>query len=102
VDNQKKNFRGHSGYCNTPNYGPLILPLVVTSFWWKYAQLGTKFLKGFLGESLGEDICEHVLGRHVIKFDFLAFNLLTYKIMLDVDVLGSRMRYWVVCKCNAP
>jgi len=74
----------------------------LTSFWWKYAQLGTKFLKGFLEESLGEDVYKHVLGRYIIKFDFLAFNLLTYKIMLNVNILSSRMRYWVVYKCNAP
>jgi len=84
------------------HYGLSTLPLIVTLFWWKYAQLGTKFLKGFSGESLGEDVCKHVLGKYVIKFDFLAFDLLAYKMMLDVDVLGLRMRYWVVCKCNAP
>ena len=96
----KKIFRGHSRCCNAPNYSPSTFLLVVISVWWKYTQLDRKFLKDFSRKSLSEDICKHVLGRHVIKFDFLAFNLLAYKMILDVDILGSRIRYWVVCKCD--
>jgi len=96
----KKIFRRHSKYYNTPNYGSLILSLIITSVWWKYTQLGTKFLKGFPRESLSKNIYEYVLSKHIIEFDFLAFNFLAYKMILDVNMLGSRMRYQVVCKYN--
>jgi len=69
----EKILREHSRCCNAFNYGPSTLPLVVTSVWWKYTQLGTKFFKGFSGESLSEDVCKHVLGRYIIEFDFLVF-----------------------------
>jgi len=98
----EKILREHSRCCNAPNYGPSTLLLVVTLVWWKYTQLGTKFLKGFSGESLSEDVCKHVLSRHIIKFDFLMFNLLMYKMMLDVNMLGLRMRYQVVSECDVP
>ena len=64
--------------------------------------MGTKFLEGFPGKSLGENICKHILSGHIIEFDFIVFNLLAYKMMPNVNVFGSRVRYWVVCKCNAP
>jgi len=55
--------------------------------------LDTKFLEGFPGKSFGENIYKHVLNEHIIKFDFMVFNFLTYKIVSDVNVLGSRVRY---------
>ena len=84
-----------------PNMVPSTLPLVKTSLWWKYTQLGTKFLEGFPGKSFGENVCKHVLRRHIVKSNFMAFNLLMYKMVLYVNVLGSRVRYWIVYKCNA-
>jgi len=84
-----------------PNMVPSTLPLIETSLWWKYTQLGMKFLKGFPEKSFGENVYKHVLHRHIVKSNFMAFDLLTYKMVLYVNVLGSRVRYWIVYKCDA-
>ena len=81
-----------------PNMVPSTLPLIETSLWWKYTQLGMKFLKGFPEKSFGKNVYKHVLHRHIVKSNFMAFDLLTYKMVLYVNVLGSRVRYWIVCK----
>jgi len=52
-----------------------------------------KFLKGFPRKSLGENVYKHVLGGHVIKFNFMVFDLFVYKIMPNVNMLGSRVRH---------
>jgi len=83
-----------------PNMVFSILLLVETLLWWKYTQLGTKFLEDFPGKSFGENVCKHVLRRYIVKSNFMAFDLLIYKMVLYVNVLGSRVRYWIVCKCN--
>jgi len=51
-----------------------------------------KFLKGFPRKSLGENVYKHVLGGHVIKFNFLLFDFFFYKIIPNVYILVSRGR----------
>jgi len=56
-----------------------------------------KFFKGFPGKSLGENICKHILGGHIVKFNLTTFDLLAYKVVPYVNVLGLRVKYWVIC-----
>jgi len=61
-----------------------------------------KFFESFSRKSLGENVYKYILGGHIVKFDFTMFNLFAYKVVPYIDVLGLRVRYWVIHKCNAP
>jgi len=47
-------------------------------------------------EGLSKDICQHVLGRDVVELNLLVFNAFSNKIMINIDVLGIRVEYWVI------
>jgi len=98
----EKIFREHSGCCNAPNYGPSTLPLIVTSVWWKYTQLGTKFLKGFPGERVSEDVERGKRDVYCDKQVEKAVTVLNYMLKGSWGEIGSRgIRKKLKCEYTA-
>ena len=58
-------------------------------------------LEGGIGESLGEDICKHVLGGDVLEINFAMLNALSNEVMTNVDMLHSRVQDQVMRQGNA-
>ena len=55
---------------------------------------------------VGEDFCKpvgnHLFGRDIRKLDFLCSYLISNVVVLDVDVLRSRMEDWIVSQSYGP
>ena len=50
---------------------------------------------------LSEDVGELIMSANVAKFNFLAFDLVTQPVILDVEVLSSLGQAWVACDAYA-
>ena len=60
-----------------------------------------KMLKLLSRESLGEDICNIVIGRTIHELEHRVDDELPYKMVLYLDVLRPTMEHWILHNCDA-
>ena len=51
-----------------------------------------ELLKGFMRKCLGKDIYQYVLGRKIMKFNLFLLNIITYKVISNINIFGMRVR----------
>jgi len=63
-------------------------------------QADTVFNKRRMRKGFCEDISRHVACRTVVKRNDVIFNMLSDKVILDINMLGSRMEFGILGQCD--